>query len=94
MIIHLTYADVYIFPIVQMWTLCIQGIIVQSKLFIYNLLLGLTPSVVLQIRLYALYNRSRKILLIMVVGFIIRVVDTVVFNTRITIHICQSLIYM
>ena len=51
-------------------------------------------SVVLQIRLYALYNRSRNILIIMVVGSIIQLVDIVVSNIRVTIFYCPSLVYM
>ena len=51
-------------------------------------------SVVLQTRLYALYNRSRRILLIMIVGFIIQLVDMIAFSIRDTIADRQSLIYM
>ena len=68
--------------------------IVQSRFFTCYLLLGLMRSVVLQTRLYALYNRSRRILLIMIVGFIIQLVDMIAFSIRDTIADRQSLIYM
>ena len=94
-IVHLTCTDVYTFPVLQIWTVFVVGTIIQSRFFIcYSLVLGLMHSVVLQIRLYALYNRSKKILFIMVVGFVIQLVDIVVSNIQVTILNCQSLIYM
>ena len=93
--VHLTCTDVYTFPVLQLWSNCVTGTTVQSMfLYTYYLLLGLTCSVILQIRLYALYNRSRIILFIMVLGFIIQFADIVVSNIRLTIFNRQSLIYM
>ena len=68
----------------------------QSRfLYILSIILfGLTRSVILQIRLYALYNRSRIMLFILVLGFVIQFVDIVVSNIRFTIFIRQLLIYM
>lgn len=93
-IVHVICTDVYTFPVLQVWTLCVVGTIVQSRFFIYYLLLGLMRLVVLQIRFYVLYNRSRRILFIMVLGFVIQLVDVVVSNIRVTILNCQSLICM
>ena len=93
-LVHLTCTDVYTFPILQLWAIFVLGTIVQSRFFICYLLLGLMHSAILQIRLYALYNRSRRILFILVLGFIIQTVDIVVSNIRLTIFNCQSLIYM
>ena len=53
--------------------------------FILFTLLGLTLSVILQIQLYALYNRSRKILFVMVPSFIIQLVAVVVSDIRASI---------
>ena len=93
-IVHLTCTDVYTFPILQMWTISVLGTIVESKLFICYLLLGLMYSVVLQMRLYALYNHSRKIRFILVLGFIIQFVNMIVSDIRLTIFNRQSLIDM
>ena len=36
-VVHLTYTDVYTFPILQMWTVCTEGVILQSRFFMYYL---------------------------------------------------------
>ena len=92
--VHLTYTDVYTFPILQTWAVCVIGTTVQSRFFIRYLLLGLMHSVLLLIRLHALYNHSRKILFILVLGFIIQFVDMVISNIRYAIYNGQSLIYI
>jgi len=47
-------------------------------------------SVMLQMRLYALYNRSRKLLFVVVLGFVIEIVIALVTVIRISIFDGQS----
>jgi len=51
---------------------------------------GLMLSVMLQMRLYALYNRSRKLLFVVVLGFVIEIVIALVTVIRISIFDGQS----
>ena len=39
-VVHLTCTDVYTFPVLQLWIVCIQGVLLQSRFFMYHLLLS------------------------------------------------------
>ncbi|KAL4071465.1 hypothetical protein V8B97DRAFT_476915 [Scleroderma yunnanense] len=69
-------ANNYIFPVTQIWPQVVANWLVH---------------VILQMRLYVLYNRSKKVIFVVVLGFVIEVASTLVTMIRISIFEANNL---
>lgn len=65
------------FHLLQIWTLSVEVVLVQ---------------IILQMRLYALYNRSRRVLFVVVLGFVIEIAVSSGTLIRITIFIVNNVL--